>query len=195
MNRLETKAAIAVCCCLFCHALPVSAQPNVVRAPSIAMAHQLAGNLFTTPPAPERLADILFKPRYRSAMPRSESNELNSPVFSMLIHFAFDSSRIELSSLGMLDSIGQMLQMPRLRHEGLVIEGHTDGVGGASYNQGLSEKRANAIKSYLVASFGLDPDRLVTVGYGKSRLHEPSRPLSATNRRVAFRALPSLQVK
>ena len=194
MNRLKHLAACALGSFLLCQASTGLAQHRTLHDAQGSVS-STSPQLFVTAPAPEYLADILFKPRYRNAVPRQGAGQQPSSVFSMLIHFAFDSTQIEPQSLAMLDSIGQMLHMPRLRHEGLVIEGHTDAVGGVAYNQGLSERRAAAIKDYLVASFALDPDRLVTVGYGKLRLREPSKPLSATNRRVGFRALRSLQVK
>ena len=48
------------------------------------------------------------------------------------------------------------------------IEGHTDGIGTVPYNQRLSERRAEAVKSWL-AGRGVDPGRMQTVGHGKSR--------------------------
>jgi OOP family OmpA-OmpF porin len=49
------------------------------------------------------------------------------------------------------------------------IEGHTDNVGNAAYNQGLSEERANSVRQYLIDKFGIDASRLTSVGYGLSR--------------------------
>jgi OOP family OmpA-OmpF porin len=51
----------------------------------------------------------------------------------------------------------------------LVVEGHTDSVGGAEYNQKLSLRRAEAIKRWLVAKHGLSAAKIEAVGYGKSR--------------------------
>ena len=49
------------------------------------------------------------------------------------------------------------------------IEGHTDDIGDDSYNLELSKKRANAVMTYLVENFGIDPKRLTAVGYGETR--------------------------
>ncbi len=65
-----------------------------------------------------------------------------------------------------------------------MVAGHTDAAGGEEYNQGLSERRADAIKRYLVDKYGITGTDLVTVGYGKSKLKDPSQPLSEVNRRV-----------
>lgn len=50
----------------------------------------------------------------------------------------------------------------------LAIEGHTDNVGDATANQGLSEKRAAAVKAFLVAQ-GIDGSRLKSAGFGASK--------------------------
>jgi len=51
----------------------------------------------------------------------------------------------------------------------ITIEGHTDNVGNDEYNQKLSERRANAIRQYLIDKFGIDGSRLTAVGYGESK--------------------------
>lgn len=50
-----------------------------------------------------------------------------------------------------------------------VIEGHTDSRGKDSYNQQLSQRRADAVKQLLTSQFGVDADRLSSVGYGESK--------------------------
>jgi outer membrane protein OmpA-like peptidoglycan-associated protein len=49
------------------------------------------------------------------------------------------------------------------------VEGHTDSVGSAQYNQGLSERRAAAVKDYLVKNGGVASDRIQSVGYGETK--------------------------
>jgi outer membrane protein OmpA-like peptidoglycan-associated protein len=70
----------------------------------------------------------------------------------------------------------------------LVIEGHTDSQGADSSNQTLSERRAAAVKEYLVGS-GVASDRLETKGLGESApVADNATPEGmATNRRVVFR--------
>ena len=65
-----------------------------------------------------------------------------------------------------------------------MVAGHTDAAGGDAYNQDLSERRADSIKRYLVDKYGINGTDLVTVGYGKSKLKDPSQPLAEVNRRV-----------
>jgi OOP family OmpA-OmpF porin len=49
-----------------------------------------------------------------------------------------------------------------------VVSGHTDATGPEAYNQGLSERRAASVKSWLVSN-GISAARLQTVGYGETR--------------------------
>jgi len=51
----------------------------------------------------------------------------------------------------------------------MVIEGHTDNVGGERYNLNLSQKRAEAVKSIMVTKFNIEPSRLMTNGFGYSK--------------------------
>jgi OOP family OmpA-OmpF porin len=50
-----------------------------------------------------------------------------------------------------------------------VIEGHTDNVDTAEYNQKLSEARANSVRQYLINNFGIKESRLTAVGYGLTK--------------------------
>jgi outer membrane protein OmpA-like peptidoglycan-associated protein len=146
--------------------------------------------VFIEPTAPEELAKLLFKPRYRSV----GGVTTRAPnLVSMMINFEFDSTRILPQSLPLLDSVGQMLELPEVRGESLVVEGHTDASGAEAYNQNLSERRATAIRDYLVASFGVKAERLIIVGYGKTRPYDGSDPTNPLNRRAAFRPLKAIQ--
>jgi len=83
------------------------------------------------------------------------------------ILFASGSARIRPESTPTLEEIGTMLEEhPDLR---LSIEGHTDSDGEEGFNQDLSERRAAAVKEYLVAHHGIEAERLETVGFGESK--------------------------
>ena len=73
---------------------------------------------------------------------------------------------------------------PRLKDSTFVVAGHTDAAGTDSYNQNLSERRADSIKRYLVEKFDIPAGNLVTVGYGKTKPKDPNAPLDPVNRRV-----------
>ena len=60
---------------------------------------------------------------------------------------------------------GILVSHPDLKLE---IEGHTDSVGSDSYNQGLSERRAESVRAYLVSQH-IAPQSIATQGFGESR--------------------------
>ncbi len=69
------------------------------------------------------------------------------------------------------------------------IEGHTDLIGGEESNLRLSQMRADAVKSYLVKSTGLNADRIITRGFGKSQplVTGGDADAQAPNRRVEIK--------
>ena len=86
---------------------------------------------------------------------------------TLSVKFDFDKSDIRKEfhqEIGNLAAV--MKKYPDLK---IVLEGHTDSIGGAQYNQKLSERRANAVKKYLVDKFGIEVSRLTTKGYGLTR--------------------------
>ena len=88
------------------------------------------------------------------------------------IYFDTGSDRIRPESTPTLKEIGQMLsEHPDLR---LTIEGHTDNVGSSAANQMLSEKRAAAVKAYLVSKHGVDESRLKSAGFGDKKPAGPN---------------------
>ena len=72
------------------------------------------------------------------------------------------------------------------------IEGHTDNVGNAKYNQGLSERRAAAVKEYLLKNGVSGGERITTVGYGQTKPIADNATANGRfqNRRVELVALP-----
>ena len=94
------------------------------------------------------------------------------------IHFDNNSAALKASSYPVLDEIVQgMKQQPELKVE---IQGHTDISGTHAYNMSLSQRRADAVKAYLVSK-GIAAERMITKGYG------PDRPV-ATNKTGQGRA-------
>ena len=83
------------------------------------------------------------------------------------VNFDFDKSTLRPDALAILGEATEILKRyPDLRVE---VAGHTDSVGTAAYNQGLSERRAKAVYDYLTSN-GIDSSRLAgPVGYGLTR--------------------------
>jgi outer membrane protein OmpA-like peptidoglycan-associated protein len=83
------------------------------------------------------------------------------------IYFDTGSDRIRPESTPTLKEIGAMLKdHPELK---LTIEGHTDNVGSAGSNQALSEKRAAAVRQFLIDSYQIDGSRLQAKGLGQTK--------------------------
>ncbi|WP_315716997.1 MULTISPECIES: OmpA family protein [unclassified Bradyrhizobium] len=106
------------------------------------------------------------------------------PNIDLEITFDYNSANISQKSLQSVQALGRALTNAELKGSTFVVAGHTDAAGGEAYNQDLSERRADSIKRYLVEKFGIAGADLVTVGYGKSKLKDPSQPLAEVNRRV-----------
>lgn len=100
------------------------------------------------------------------------------------VNFDFDKDRIRPDAAVILEEAARILTEthPNVR---VRIEGHTDSTGPEEYNQGLSERRANSVRDFLV-SRDVDPSRLATIGFGESRpiASNDTREGRALNRRV-----------
>jgi len=108
--------------------------------------------------------------------------------FAFPVNFDFDQATVrdrDRMALGRFAQVAQRYYQGSL----ITVEGFADPAGGQQYNLDLSRRRANAVKSYLVAQ-GIPDQFLKTVGYGKTRLVVPGawgdRNGAESNRRVVF---------
>ncbi len=104
------------------------------------------------------------------------------------VNFAFDKSDLLPESYPVLDRAVKLLNdKPDVKVE---IEGYTDYIGTAAYNQELSLDRAQTVKAYLVSK-GIASSRLTTVGYGKNNpvANNDTEEGRAMNRRIVFRII------
>ena len=93
-----------------------------------------------------------------------------TPALSVLVNFASGSAVLSPSAQRALDPVGQALASPALANYRFRIEGHTDTTGDTGSNQFLSERRAAAVRDYLVQRYGVSGTRLEVVGLGETRL-------------------------
>lgn len=79
----------------------------------------------------------------------------------------------------------------------LAISGHTDAVGSAAANMKLSRDRAEAFKTYLVDKMGIDPSRIIAVGFGETQPIASNETAEgrAQNRRIDITIYPHLSSK
>jgi outer membrane protein OmpA-like peptidoglycan-associated protein len=106
------------------------------------------------------------------------------PRVDIEINFDFSSAEITPASIPDVNELGKALSSEALSGYRIVLNGHTDAVGGDAFNQELSERRAASVRQYLIEVFKIAPDRLIAIGYGEERLKSPSVPDAAENRRV-----------
>jgi outer membrane protein OmpA-like peptidoglycan-associated protein len=102
------------------------------------------------------------------------------------IFFDFDSANIQQRSHAILRVVARtILSNPELRL--IEIGGHTDARGDAAYNRALSQRRADAVRTFLIDE-GVDGDRLEATGYGEDRprLKGSGEKVWSQNRRVEF---------
>jgi outer membrane protein OmpA-like peptidoglycan-associated protein len=102
------------------------------------------------------------------------------------IKFDFGKAAIKPESYHILDDAAAVISNhPDIKVE---IQGHTDAVGSAESNMKLSYMRASAVREYLIEKHGIDPNRLIPIGYGESRPIASNETLAGRdqNRRVEF---------
>lgn len=105
--------------------------------------------------------------------------------FDAAVFFEFDSARLRPAAITELNAaatvINQRTELTRIE-----VAGHTCDIGAADYNQGLSERRAQAVRDHLVNQGGVNANRLVVRGYGENRPKVPntSNENRQQNRRV-----------
>ena len=82
------------------------------------------------------------------------------------VFFAFDSSSLSAEAQAALDT--QVAWLKKHDDVNVIVQGHCDDRGTREYNLALGERRANAVKQYLVSQ-GIDESRISTISYGKER--------------------------
>ena len=101
------------------------------------------------------------------------------------IYFAYDSQELSESEMRLLDQCADWL----LSRPGIMvqIEGHCDERGTQEYNLNLGQRRANAVREYLVSK-GVNPSQMTTISYGEMHPIDPGQTEEAyaKNRRVQF---------
>jgi outer membrane protein OmpA-like peptidoglycan-associated protein len=105
---------------------------------------------------------------------------------TLYVLFGAGSASLTPGAERTLDQLGRALVSPVLAGYRYRIEGHTDGAGSHEQNRFLSERRAEAVRDYLVERFGMEPDRFEIAGLGATQpvLQSPGQAPEPLNRRV-----------
>ena len=125
--------------------------------------------------APER--------RPSAATPVTLQRDLSA---NLLLTFDLDSANLTDQAIANARVFAQALRNPELQQAQFEIQGHTDMTGAHEYNQDLSQRRAEAVKAFLISQ-GVPADRLMARGYSSDQLADPARPNGPENRRVVAR--------
>ncbi len=113
--------------------------------------------------------------------------ELKDMTLQADAFFDFDKTDIRPEGRAVLEKLAQDLSVAR-NVQSIDLIGHTDSVGRAAYNQGLSERRANAVRDFLV-SLGVNPAMITASGQGATNPIASNETAEgrAQNRRVDVR--------
>jgi OOP family OmpA-OmpF porin len=113
----------------------------------------------------ERLVAIPASPLAPAVAAPASPSAAAEPVSATLL-FGFDRAELGAEEAAKLDHVIETLKGQGMRH--IEAVGHADRIGPAAYNLRLSERRAEAVKAYLVGSQGLDPAAVRTSAKGES---------------------------
>jgi outer membrane protein OmpA-like peptidoglycan-associated protein len=108
----------------------------------------------------------------------------SKPKIDLEITFEYNSAVIGSKAMPQVTELGKALTSEDLKGRTFILAGFTDAKGSETYNQGLSERRADALKQFLTERYGVEASNLLTVGYGPKQLKDPANPFAAENRRV-----------
>jgi len=186
--RLKLSIVALLAVALLVSACGKKAQPVPIPQPPPPAANN------TPPPAPpltqppQRVTEDLPVP----AQPLADDGIGNKPLDDLNREsplkpacFTLDSADLDDTGKAVVSANADLLR--RYATWVVTIEGHCDERGTAEYNLALGERRAVAVKTYLV-SLGISPDRLRTVSYGKEFPFDPGHTEDSwlKNRRAQF---------
>jgi OOP family OmpA-OmpF porin len=123
-------------------------------------------------------------PAAAAAEDGNASSDKSAPSVALDIKFALDSAVLTDQAKDTISRLGAAMQSDQLGSYRFRVEGHTDASGQPDHNLTLSQRRAAAVRDYLVSEFHVASNRLDIVGRGENDPIDPSNPKSAANRRV-----------
>ncbi|MDZ4871768.1 MAG: Peptidoglycan-associated lipoprotein [Chroococcidiopsis cubana SAG 39.79] len=111
---------------------------------------------------PIKLKEITFK-----GVEVRENRDLTAIILPADVLFDFDKDNIRPDAEVALRQVETVLTQ-RYANNSVRIDGHTDAIADNSYNQNLSERRANSVKRWLMQQSGIESARMTTRGYGET---------------------------
>ena len=142
---------------------PPEAPPAAPPAPEVVPVEQPAPPPPAPPPPPPPPPCKAPQPGERISLAGCGTGDM---IVLRGVNFAFNKATLTLNAKAILDNVADELKAyPAIKVE---IDGHTDGKGSKSYNQKLSERRADSTREYL-AGKGVAAERMTTAGFGASQ--------------------------
>ena len=127
-----------------------------------------------------------LRPQHESSKAEGQQEMAKNPIVNVLITFEFNSAELTAEAKQQLDRIAEAMRHPDLSGDRFRLEGHTDASGSEQYNMTLSQRRAQAVRNYLMQRAQLESSVLESVGKGESELYDTTTPRAAINRRVTI---------
>jgi OOP family OmpA-OmpF porin len=137
--------------------------------------------------SPQQAAPATKQPSAgRQVAAGTPAGAVRAPSVSLMVLFPTNSAELTPEAVQVVDQLGEALKSQQLSGYRFRVEGHTDTVGSPGYNKALSQRRADAVVSYLEQKFGIPATRLEPVGVGEAGLAVPTGDQVAEprNRRV-----------
>jgi len=165
-------------CCRQLGAAIIAAWPLLVHGAGAVVSDTQIEQALQSPPTTRGMT------RGLQVQARTETKQM----IDLNIPFEFNSSELQPQATAQLRQLRSALTSQALIKDRFMVAGHTDAKGNPQYNQQLSQRRAEAVRRYLVDN-GIEAERLQAVGYGAEHLAQPDHPEDASNRRVEIRNL------
>ena len=153
-----------------------------------ATAHPDCDDAIKAPKSPERVAITLTQlPTMQMPAPAARTASIKA-TFAADTFFDFDRAEIRAEGRAKLQEL--VAQLKRFNLEVVIVVGHTDSVGTDAYNMKLGDRRAQAVKNFLVAQ-GLERSRIYTESKGEKQpvADNQTREGRAKNRRVEIEVI------
>ena len=133
---------------------------------------------------PQTPADLIHKVNERGCAP--VDTIVRATIDGNQVNFAFDKAELNAAATTTLDALAKKVNNEKQYVQSISVTGHTDSIGSDAYNQGLSERRANAVAGHLKAQ-GVTSS-IEAKGDGESKPAATNKTASgrATNRRVVI---------
>lgn len=198
MKKLQLKSTVAIFAaallagCAATSDTSFETQPYVTNGgETVVRVNDREGRCIRTPDWTEETATRECDPQL---FPDEEPTAMAAPTYESLTLsasalFAFDSAELTEKGLAALQELGDQIRAKGASVVDIDIVGHTDSTGPEEYNQKLSERRAAAMKDFLVSERGIDAGIIDVSGMGESSpiADNGTAEGRAQNRRVEVR--------